>query len=97
MRVGDNDKLFGSVTSHIVGDALAAQGLDVDRRHILFEHSIRTLGEHPVRIRLHADIEAHITVKVVSEEHHGVQEEETPVEPAKPEEALPQGMPTIAG
>ena len=72
MRVGDNDKLYGSVTSSIVGDALAAQGLEIDRRRILLDHSIRTIGEHPVRVRLHADVIANLTVKVVSEDkaHH---------------------------
>ncbi len=68
MRVGDNDKLYGSVTSHIIGDALAGMGLEVDRRRILFDHAIRTLGEHPVRVRLHADITAALTVKVVSDD-----------------------------
>lgn len=72
MRVGDNDKLYGSVTSSIVGDTLAAQGIDIDRRRILLDHSIRTLGEHPVRVRLHADVIAKLIVKVVSEDkaHH---------------------------
>ena len=55
MRVGDNDKLYGSVTTAIIGDALTAQGIEVDRRRILLDHPIRTLGDHPVRVRLHAD------------------------------------------
>ena len=56
MRVGDNDKLYGSVTTAIIGDALTAQGIEVDRRRILLDHPIRTLGDHPVRVRLHADV-----------------------------------------
>ena len=52
MHVGDNDKLYGSVTSSIIGDALTALGVDVDRRRILMDAPIRTLGEHPVRVRL---------------------------------------------
>ena len=47
MRVGDNDKLYGSVTTAIIGDALTAQGIEVDRRRILLDHPIRTLGDHP--------------------------------------------------
>ena len=86
MRVGDNDKLYGSVTSHIVGDALAAQGIDVDRRRILFEQAIRTVGDHPVRVRLHSDVIATITVKVVSEDKMHIVEEEAPTE-APAEEA----------
>jgi len=86
MRVGDNDKLYGSVTSHIVGDALAAQGLDVDRRRILFDHAIRTLGEHEVRVRLHSDIIASIVVKVISEDKVNAVEE---APATKAEEAAP--------
>ena len=76
MRVGDNDKLYGSVTSHIIGDALLEKGMEVDRRRILFDHAIRTLGEHPVRIRLHADVVATLNVKVVSEDKYHPEAEE---------------------
>lgn len=78
MRVGDNDKLYGSVTSSIIGDALAAQGVDIDRRRILLDHSIRTLGEHPVRVRLHADVIANLIVKVVSEDKVNHVDTDTP-------------------
>ena len=77
MRVGDNDKLYGSVTSSIIGDALAALGVDVDRRRILMDAPIRTLGDHPVRVRLHASIVATVPVKVVSD-HPVVEEEAQP-------------------
>lgn len=76
MHVGENDKLYGSVTSTIIGDAIAAQGVEVDRRRILMDAPIRTLGVHPVRIRLHADVVATVPVKVVSDQHH----EEEPAE-----------------
>lgn len=68
MRVGDNDKLYGSVTTSIIGDALSAQGIEVDRRRILIDQPIRTLGDHPVRVRLHADVIASLNVKVISED-----------------------------
>lgn len=74
MRVGDNNKLYGSVTTSIIGDALAAQGVELDRRRIIMDHSIRTLGEHPVRVRLHADVLASLIVKVVSEDKLHVEE-----------------------
>ena len=67
MHVGDNDKLYGSVTATMIGDALAAQGLEVDRRRILLDGAIRTLGEHPVRVRLHAGVLATVAVKVIAE------------------------------
>ena len=68
MRVGDNDKLYGSVTTSIIGDTLASMGIEVDRHRILIDHPIRTLGEHAVRARLHADVIASFTVKVISED-----------------------------
>ena len=80
MHVGENDKLYGSVTSTIIGDALAALGVDVDRRRILMDAPIRTLGEHPVRIRLHASVIAVVPVKVISD--HQPEEEEVIVEAA---------------
>lgn len=64
MRVGENDKLYGSVTTFTIGDALNAMGHEVDRRHILLDTPIRTLGDHPVRVRLHADVVATLLVKV---------------------------------
>ena len=77
MHVGDNDKLYGSVTTTIIGDALTALGVEVDRRRILMDAPIRTLGEHPVRVRLHASIVATVPVKVVSD-HPVVEEEAQP-------------------
>lgn len=81
MRVGENDKLYGSVTSALIAEALLAQGLEVDRRRILLDAPIRALGDYPVRVRLHADVIAHLTVKVVSEDKH-IEEDtvEAPVE-----------------
>lgn len=75
MHVGENDKLYGSVTSTIIGDAIAALGVDVDRRRILMDAPIRTLGEHPVRVRLHADVIAVVPVRVVSDHQPEVTEE----------------------
>ncbi|HIW00958.1 MAG TPA: 50S ribosomal protein L9 [Candidatus Desulfovibrio intestinipullorum] len=86
MHVGENDKLYGSVTTTMIGDAIAAQGVDVDRRRILLDGPIRTLGEFEVRIRLHADVMANLLVKVVSD--HPVVEEEAPA--AEAAEAAPE-------
>lgn len=68
MHVGENDKLYGSVTAAIIGDAIAAEGIEVDRRRILLDAPIRSLGHHPVRVRLHPDIIAMVPVKVVSDQ-----------------------------
>ena len=64
-------------------DALTAQGIEVDRRRILLDHPIRTLGAHPVRVRLHADVVASLTVKVVSEDKAHLVEEEAAEAPAE--------------
>lgn len=68
MRVGENDKLYGSVTSSMLGNTFAALGVEVDRHRILLDSPIRVLGEHNVRVRLHADVMANVLVKVVSED-----------------------------
>ncbi len=70
MRVGENDKLYGSVTSTLIGDTFAELGVEIDRRRILLDAPIRALGEHNVRVRLFADVMANVLVKVVSEERH---------------------------
>lgn len=77
MHVGDNDKLYGSVTSTIIGDTLAQLGCEVDRRRILMDAPIKTLGEHPVRVRLHASVIAIVNVKVISD-HQPLDAEEEP-------------------
>ena len=87
MHVGDNEKLYGSVTSTIIGDALAALGVDVDRRRILMDAPIRTLGEHPIRVRLHASVIAVVPVKVVSDHQPVAEEEPAPEAPAEEAEA----------
>ena len=86
MHVGDNDKLYGSVTTTIIGDALAALGVAVHRRRILMDAPIRTLGEHPVRVRLHASVIAMVPVKVISD-HQPIEEEPAPAAPAEDAEA----------
>ncbi len=88
MHVGENDKLYGSVTSTIIGDAIAEQGLEVDRRRILMDAPIRTLGEHPVRVRLHADVIAVVPVQVVSDHQPEVTEEELAAEAEAVAEAV---------
>ncbi len=67
MRVGENDKLYGSVTSALIADALAEAGITVDRRRILLDSPIRSLGDYTVRIRLHAATVAELPLSVVAE------------------------------
>jgi len=64
-QVGEGDKLYGSVTSRDIEEALAAQGFVVDRRRISTE-PLRTLGVHQVPVRLGTNVSATIQVEVVA-------------------------------
>jgi large subunit ribosomal protein L9 len=67
-RAGEGGKLFGSVTSADVAAALEERtGVEVDRRNVLLDDSIRELGEVEVTIRLHADVAVPIVVAVVAQ------------------------------
>ena len=67
-KAGENDQLFGSVTSKDVADALAAKNFTIDRRKIQLEEPIKQLGEYKVPVRLHKDVTAEVTVVVAKEE-----------------------------
>ena len=66
VQVGANGKMFGSVTARDIADALLAQGIELDRRHIEIEHPIKELGVVVVPVRVYRDVMARITVEVVS-------------------------------
>ena len=66
-KAGEEGKLFGSITASDIAEALAAQGLAVDRRRIELEHPIKTLGFHSVAVRLHPEVHAEVKVNVVAE------------------------------
>jgi len=67
-KAGENDQLFGSVTTKDVADALAAQNYVIDRRKIVLDEPIKQLGEFKVAVRLHKDVTAEVTVVVAKEE-----------------------------
>lgn len=67
-RVGETDTLYGSVTAGDIAQMMEQKGFTVDRRRIDLEGGIKTLGEHPVRIELHPEVVAEVTVSVVREE-----------------------------
>lgn len=95
MRVGDNDKLYGSVTSVLIADALAGQGVKVDRRRILLDSPIRALGDYKVRVRLHADVVAELALSIVPEKLH-IEEDEQQAADAV-EQPLQSDAPASAG
>jgi large subunit ribosomal protein L9 len=66
-RAGAEGKLFGSVTSHEIVEAVAAQtGVELDRRQLHLDEPIKSLGTHLVPAKLHAEVEFPITVEVVA-------------------------------
>jgi large subunit ribosomal protein L9 len=67
-NVGEEGKLFGSVTSAQVAELLAEKGFTVDRRKIALEEPIKEVGDHAVPIRLHRELVAHVQVKVSAAE-----------------------------
>jgi large subunit ribosomal protein L9 len=66
-RVGEQEKLFGSVGVKDIEEALTAQGFQIDKRNILLEEPIKAIGEYSVRIKLSAGVTAEIKVAVVAE------------------------------
>jgi len=67
-KVGEEGKLFGSVTSMDIASAMQAQGVAIDRRKILLEEPIKRLGEFTVPVKLHTDVVADLKVTVIAEE-----------------------------
>jgi large subunit ribosomal protein L9 len=66
-RAGSEGRLFGSVTTTDIAEAVEAQtGAVLDRRRIVLAEPIKSVGSHVVPVRLHADVEAEVTVEVVA-------------------------------
>jgi large subunit ribosomal protein L9 len=66
-RVGENNTLYGSVTSADVAQALHAKGFEIDRRKITLGDPLKALGEYTVPVKVHRDVTAQVKVKVVAE------------------------------
>jgi large subunit ribosomal protein L9 len=66
-KVGEQDKLYGSVTALDVAEALAAQGQKIDRRHIHMPDPIKAIGSYEVEIRLHREVPAKVKVEVIAQ------------------------------
>jgi large subunit ribosomal protein L9 len=67
-RVGEEGKLFGSVTNVQIAELLAEKGFKIDRRKIDLREPIKEAGEHKIPVKLHRDIVAEVTLSVVAEE-----------------------------
>jgi len=67
VKAGEEDRLFGSVTSQNISDALKGQGFEISRKDIELDSPIKTLGTYEVPIKLHSDVTATIKVEIVKE------------------------------
>lgn len=67
MKVGEDEKLFGSVTTQMIADELKEKGFDIDRKKIVIPEPIKALGIYTVEMKLHKDVEAKVKVWTVRE------------------------------
>jgi large subunit ribosomal protein L9 len=67
VAVGEEDRIFGSVTNQQIAELLNEQNFEIDRRTIQLDEPIRALGVYDVPIKLHAEVEATVKVWVVKE------------------------------
>ena len=67
VSVGEEDRVFGSVTAQTIADLLKEKGYEVDKRKIQIEEPIKALGIYNVVLKLHAEVEAKVRVWVVKE------------------------------
>ncbi|MBI5070059.1 MAG: 50S ribosomal protein L9 [Deltaproteobacteria bacterium] len=66
-KVGEQDKLYGSVTALDVVEALAARGLQIDRRSVDLAEPLKTVGDHEVPVKLHREVIGKVKVKIEAE------------------------------
>ena len=67
-KVGENDKLFGSVTSQDIADFLNTKGFNIDKKKISIEESIKKIGSFQATIKIHPDVPCVINLKVEKQE-----------------------------
>jgi large subunit ribosomal protein L9 len=66
-KTGEGERLYGSVTSMDIADLIKARGISLDRRRVILDTPLKTLGTHKVPIRLHPDVVAEVEVAVTKE------------------------------
>ncbi|THB80430.1 MAG: 50S ribosomal protein L9 [Desulfobacteraceae bacterium] len=67
-KVHEENRLYGSVTTHDIKESMNAQNIEIERRAILLAEPIKEIGEYKVAVRLYKDVEPEITVNVIPEE-----------------------------
>ena len=66
-KVGENDVLYGSVTSGDIAEFLKGKGIEIDKRKVQLDEPIKKLGEHEVSVKLHPEVSANLRVLVTKE------------------------------
>jgi large subunit ribosomal protein L9 len=67
-KAGENDQLFGSVTSGDIAEALAAKGFEIDKKRIVLAEPIKVMGEYEVPVKLHREVTANVKLAVKKDE-----------------------------
>ena len=67
LKAGDNDKLFGSVTSQMISDEIEKEGYAVDKKEIILDDSLKEIGNHFVHVNLGEDLKPKIKIKIKAE------------------------------
>tara|TARA_B100001175_G_scaffold143746_1_gene122067 strand:- start:45 stop:491 length:447 start_codon:yes stop_codon:yes gene_type:complete len=67
LKAGENDKLFGSVTSQMISDELDKKGYSIDKKEIILDESLKEIGNHFVHIHLDESLKPKIKVKIAAE------------------------------
>lgn len=81
VKTGEGGKMFGAITSNDIHDKLTAAGVTIDKKKIHLHTPVKTLGQHTVKVKLHADVSVELTFDVVSE---------NPIEPVAVEVPAPK-------
>lgn len=68
MRAGENERLFGSVTPQMIANEIAKLGIEIERKKILLDEPIKSLGNYEVVVKLHPDVNVKIKVNIVRAE-----------------------------
>ncbi|MBU1625870.1 50S ribosomal protein L9 [bacterium] len=66
-KVGEQEKLYGSVTSMDIVDVLKKEKIDIDKKKILLEESIKSVGNYSIPIKVHPEVTAYLKIEVVKE------------------------------
>ena len=68
MKVGEEGRLYGSVTNQMIAQELELRGFEIDKRQILIDDTIKSLGVFDVKVKLHSEVTSNLKIWVISEE-----------------------------